>query len=126
LQKEPVEIQQLVIHWPNGCVSQANGDWDWLTAARQAGFPIPTGCLGGSCGACEIQVNGEVLRACISNLGSSPAAKPSDKASDKASAKTSDKAPAQSSSALDLSLSCEISEDMPRHLWVELASDPYW
>ena len=117
-----MEIQQLVIHWPNGCVSQANGDWDWLTAARQAGFPIPTGCLGGSCGACEIQVNGEVLRACISNLGSNPAAEPSDKAS----AKTSDKAPAKSSSALDLSLSCEISEDMPRHLWVELASDPYW
>jgi ferredoxin len=122
LQKEPVEIQQLVIHWPNGCVSQANGDGDWLTAARQAGFPIPTGCLGGSCGACEIQVNGEVLRACISNLGSSPAAEPSDKTS----AKTFDRAPAKSSSALALGLSCEISEDLPRHLWVELASDPYW
>lgn len=117
-----MEIQQLVIHWPNGCVSQANGDWDWLMAARQAGFPIPTGCLGGSCGACEIQVNGEVLRACISNLGSSPAAEPADKAS----AKASDRAPAKSSSTLAFSLSCKISEDLPRHLWVELASDPYW
>ena len=26
---------------------------------------IPTGCLTGSCGACEIEVNGEIVRACI-------------------------------------------------------------
>jgi aerobic-type carbon monoxide dehydrogenase small subunit (CoxS/CutS family) len=26
---------------------------------------IPTGCLGGSCGACEITVNGDTLRACL-------------------------------------------------------------
>jgi aerobic-type carbon monoxide dehydrogenase small subunit (CoxS/CutS family) len=36
-----------------------------LVAAREAGFSIPTGCLGGSCGACEIEVNGQVVRACI-------------------------------------------------------------
>ena len=29
---------------------------------------IPTGCLGGSCGACEIEVNGTVVRACISTV----------------------------------------------------------
>ncbi len=60
----------LVIHWPDDGVSQAKAGSDWLTAARLAGFSIPTGCLGGSCGACEIQVNGELLRACISNLPS--------------------------------------------------------
>lgn len=38
---------------------------DWLRAAQEANLPIPTGCLGGSCGACEITVNGETLRACL-------------------------------------------------------------
>jgi ferredoxin len=41
---------------------------DWLEAARAAGVSIPTGCLGGSCGACEIEVNGEPLRACIATV----------------------------------------------------------
>jgi aerobic-type carbon monoxide dehydrogenase small subunit (CoxS/CutS family) len=34
-------------------------------AAHGAGVAIPTGCLGGSCGACEITVNGDTLRACV-------------------------------------------------------------
>jgi aerobic-type carbon monoxide dehydrogenase small subunit (CoxS/CutS family) len=29
---------------------------------------IPTGCLGGSCGACEIEVNGQIVRACIATV----------------------------------------------------------
>ena len=37
-------------------------------AANEAGISIPTGCLGGSCGACEIEVNGKVVRACISTV----------------------------------------------------------
>jgi aerobic-type carbon monoxide dehydrogenase small subunit (CoxS/CutS family) len=37
-------------------------------AAQAAGFPIPTGCLGGSCGACEIEVNGQMVRACIATV----------------------------------------------------------
>ena len=41
---------------------------DWLLAAREAGPVIPTGCLGGSCGACEIEVNGRVVRACIATV----------------------------------------------------------
>jgi ferredoxin len=41
---------------------------DALIAAREAGVSIPTGCLGGSCGACEIEVNGEVVRACIATV----------------------------------------------------------
>ena len=44
----------------------------WLKAAYDAGMEIPTGCLGGSCGACEIEVNGEVIRACIETLPDEP------------------------------------------------------
>ena len=40
-------------------------------AAQAAGFLIPTGCLGGSCGACEIEVNGQVVRACIATVPAS-------------------------------------------------------
>jgi len=32
---------------------------------------IPTGCLGGSCGACEIEVNGRLVRACVATVPSS-------------------------------------------------------
>ena len=58
----------MLIHWPNGHSSQVAAGSDWLDAARQAGFPIPTGCLGGSCGACEIEVNGRTVRACIATV----------------------------------------------------------
>ena len=54
------------IHWPNGTTTCVPSGSDWLQAAHEAGLPIPTGCLGGSCGACEISVNGETLRACVS------------------------------------------------------------
>tara|TARA_Y100001978_G_scaffold90604_1_gene81220 strand:+ start:270 stop:428 length:159 start_codon:yes stop_codon:yes gene_type:complete len=33
-----------------------------------ANFYIPTGCLLGSCGACEIDVNGETIRPCVKNI----------------------------------------------------------
>jgi aerobic-type carbon monoxide dehydrogenase small subunit (CoxS/CutS family) len=33
---------------------------------------IPTGCLGGSCGACEIEVNGRLVRACVARVPASP------------------------------------------------------
>lgn len=55
----------LVLRWPNGRVTHAHAGTSWLEAARAADCQIPTGCLGGSCGACEIDVNGETLRACI-------------------------------------------------------------
>ena len=44
----------VTVHWPNGHTSQCLAGSDWLVAARTAGVTIPTGCLGGSCGACEI------------------------------------------------------------------------
>jgi ferredoxin len=56
----------LSLRWPDGRLSRASVGTAWLEAAQQAGCPIPTGCLGGSCGACEIEVDGEMLRACIS------------------------------------------------------------
>lgn len=58
----------ITILWPNGSQSQVAPGTDWLEAARAAGVSIPTGCLGGSCGACEIEVNGEPLRACIATV----------------------------------------------------------
>ena len=59
------------IQWPDGQLSFAPVGQDWLTAAAIAGMAIPTGCLGGSCGACEIEVNGETQRACISQVPAS-------------------------------------------------------
>jgi succinate dehydrogenase/fumarate reductase-like Fe-S protein len=47
----------------------------WLEAAHEAQVSIPTGCLGGSCGACEIDVNGRTVRACVETV---PAAGDSD------------------------------------------------
>lgn len=40
----------------------------WLEAAARLGQVIPTGCLHGSCGACEIEVDGQVVRACIATV----------------------------------------------------------
>jgi len=61
-------MSPLALRWPNGRVSHAQVGTSWLEAAKQAGCPTPTGCLGGSCGACEIDVNGETLRACITSV----------------------------------------------------------
>ena len=41
---------------------------DWFLKAQMADLNIPTGCLTGSCGACEIDVNGETIRPCIKNI----------------------------------------------------------
>ena len=58
----------VIVHWPNGRSTQVPPGRDWLQAAAAAGQTIPTGCLGGSCGACEIEVNGQVVRACIATV----------------------------------------------------------
>jgi len=60
----------LKIIWPNNITSLANEGDDWFLMAQKVGFKIPTGCLTGSCGACEIDVNGETIRPCISNIKS--------------------------------------------------------
>ena len=56
------------ITWPNNIETYACEGDDWFLIAAKAGLEIPTGCLTGSCGACEIDVNGETVRACISNI----------------------------------------------------------
>ncbi|MCP9801045.1 2Fe-2S iron-sulfur cluster-binding protein [Synechococcus sp. RedBA-s] len=65
----------VMVHWPNGRSTPVPPGSDWLQAAAAAGQAIPTGCLGGSCGACEIEVNGRVVRACIATV---PAARSGD------------------------------------------------
>ena len=61
-------MSSITVHWPDGHTSSESIGTDWLQAAAGAGVAIPTGCLGGSCGACEIEVNGKVVRACISTV----------------------------------------------------------
>ena len=54
--------------WPNGKKTIVESGSGWLEIANKADITIPTGCLCGSCGACEIEVNGEVIRACINKI----------------------------------------------------------
>ena len=61
----------LKIRWPNNKITIAKEGEDWFSIAKKANFEIPSGCLTGSCGACEIDVNGKTVRACISNIESS-------------------------------------------------------
>ena len=61
-------MSTISVHWPNGRRTTETVGTDWLMAATAAGVSIPTGCMGGSCGACEIDVNGKVVRACISSV----------------------------------------------------------
>ena len=56
------------IIWPNGKTTICLPGEDWFKAANDANVDIPSGCLSGSCGACEIEANGEVIRACINTI----------------------------------------------------------
>ena len=66
---------KIKILWPNNSETYALEGDDWFSTAEKAGLEIPTGCLTGSCGACEIDVNGETIRACISNIKSNEKSK---------------------------------------------------
>ena len=61
---------KIKIIWQNNIETYVSEGEDWFSSAEKAGLEIPTGCLTGSCGACEIDVNGETIRACISNIES--------------------------------------------------------
>ena len=61
---------KIKIRWSNNIETYASEGDDWFSTAEKAGLEIPTGCLTGSCGACEIDVNGKTVRACISNIES--------------------------------------------------------
>ena len=60
--------KKLTIHWPNNLITIAEEGEDWFLKAQMANLDIPTGCLLGNCGACEIDVNGETIRPCIRNI----------------------------------------------------------
>ena len=60
-----MKSKKLKIKWPNKHITFAYEGDDWFQNASKAGINIPTGCLTGSCGACEIDVNGETIRPCI-------------------------------------------------------------
>ncbi len=62
--------QKIKVIWPNNNETFVSEGDDWFLSAEKAGLEIPTGCLTGSCGACEIDVNCETVRACISNIKS--------------------------------------------------------
>ncbi len=62
------EAKNIKVIWPNNKETFVSDGDDWLSSAEKAGLDIPTGCLTGSCGACEIDVNGETVRACISEI----------------------------------------------------------
>tara|TARA_Y100000589_G_C26574701_1_gene395975 strand:- start:204 stop:449 length:246 start_codon:yes stop_codon:yes gene_type:complete len=60
--------KNLKIHWPNKLITIAEEGEDWFLKAQMANLTIPSGCLNGSCGACEIDVNGETIRPCVNNI----------------------------------------------------------
>ena len=62
---------KIKIEWSNNNETYVSDGDDWFSSAEKAGLEIPTGCLTGSCGACEIDVNGETIRACINDIRSS-------------------------------------------------------
>ncbi len=62
------ETKNIKVIWPNNKETFVSDGDDWLSSAEKAGLDIPIGCLTGSCGACEIDVNGETVRACISEI----------------------------------------------------------
>ena len=62
------KTKNIKVIWPNNIETFVSEGDDWFSSAKSAGFEIPTGCLTGSCGACEIDVNGETVRAFISDI----------------------------------------------------------
>ena len=61
---------KIKILWSNNKETYVFEGDDWFSSAEKAGLEIPTGCLTGSCGACEIDVNGQTIRACIMDIKS--------------------------------------------------------
>lgn len=65
-----MKSDHLTIYWPNKVLTKAKEGEDWFDIAQKANINIPSGCMLGSCGACEIDVNGETIRPCIKNIES--------------------------------------------------------
>ncbi|GAB4239531.1 MAG: 2Fe-2S iron-sulfur cluster binding domain-containing protein [Elainellaceae cyanobacterium] len=59
---------------PDDVVVDAEVGESLLRVADRAGLSIPTGCLMGSCHACEVELeDGEIICACISTVPPQPA-----------------------------------------------------
>lgn len=57
------------IHWlPDNVTVEAEVGEGLLKVADRAGITIPTGCLMGSCHACEVEMNGEDVCSCIASV----------------------------------------------------------
>ena len=63
-----MEQKKVKIVWPNGKTSYELINDNWINISKKNGFEIPLGCLEGRCGACEIEVNGKTIRACIETI----------------------------------------------------------
>ena len=64
------ETKNIKVIWPNNKETFVSEGDDWFSSAEKAGLEIPSGCLTGSCGACEIDVNGKTVRPCVSDIKS--------------------------------------------------------
>jgi ferredoxin len=55
---------------PDNIVVDAEAGEPLLNVAKRAGVSIPTGCLSGSCFACEVAMADQPVRACITGVPS--------------------------------------------------------
>lgn len=53
---------------PDGIITQAEPGESLLKVADRAGVLIPTGCLMGSCHACEVDMDGDAVCGCITAI----------------------------------------------------------
>jgi ferredoxin len=60
----PVTIRFL----PDDVIASAEVGESLLETARRAGLDIPTGCLMGSCHACEVELDGQPVCSCITGV----------------------------------------------------------
>lgn len=57
-----------ITFFPDNITITATPGESLLTVATRANISIPTGCLIGSCNACEVEMNGEDVRGCITSI----------------------------------------------------------
>ncbi len=56
---------------PDNLTVKAEPGEDLLDVAQRAGITIPTGCMMGSCHACEVELDGEAVCGCITSIPAS-------------------------------------------------------
>ena len=60
---------QIHVHFlPDDITVEADPGESLLNVAARGSVYIPTGCLMGSCHACEVEMNGEDVRSCITAI----------------------------------------------------------